>query len=132
MSYSVLVVDDSKVIRSMIRRNMEMSGIQVKTYEAADGAEALKVLAENWIDLVFADVHMDPMNGIELVQHMAQDTVLSAVPVVMVSSDRSAAHMEQLHQLGVRAYIKKPFRPENFRDVVAAVLGHLEGGPDAR
>lgn len=59
---------------------------------------------------------------------MSKDNLLVSIPVVMVSSDRSEARSARLKELGIRAYIKKPFRPESFRDVAQEVLESM-GGP---
>lgn len=131
MSYEVLVVDDSKTIRAMVKKCVLMMGLDVKTvHEAENGQQALDILKENWVDIVFADVHMPGMNGIELVEAMSRDNLLVSVPVVMVSSDRNQEHIARLEALGIRAYIKKPFRPEEFRGVVDDLLhGGGKGEP---
>ena len=79
--------------------------------------------------MVFADMHMPEMSGIELVETMARSGVLATTPVVVVSSDPSEARIEELRRLGVRAYLKKPFRPEGFRAIVEEVL---EGQREAK
>jgi two-component system, chemotaxis family, chemotaxis protein CheY len=130
MSYSVLIVDDSSVIRAVVRRSIEMAGIQVnQVHEAANGLQALDVLATQWIDIVFADLNMPGMGGVELVEKMAGDDLLVSIPVVIVSSDQNPQTIEQLRKRGIRAYLKKPFRPEGFRSVVRDVLGDPEGRP---
>lgn len=124
MSYTILVVDDSTIVRTMVKKSIAMAGLPVATvFEAGNGKEALEVLAKNWIDIVFADLNMPEMNGTELVEKMSQDSMLVSTPVVIVSSEQSQAKIEELKAKGIRAYIKKPFRPEGFRDVVQELLG---------
>jgi two-component system, chemotaxis family, chemotaxis protein CheY len=124
MSYAILIVDDSAIVRKMVRKSVGMSGIDVGTiYEAGNGREALAVLAANWIDIVFADLNMPEMNGMELVEKMAEDSLLVSTPVVIVSSEQSETRIAELKSRGIRAYLKKPFRPEGFRAVVHDVLG---------
>ncbi len=65
---------------------------------------------------------MPEMNGIELVERMSKDAMLVSTPVVIVSSDQRETTIEALKTRGIRAYIKKPFRPESFRDVVNDIL----------
>lgn len=133
MSYNVLVVDDSAIIRTMVKRSIAMSGIEVREiHEASNGVEALQVLNSQWIDIVFADLNMPEMTGSELVAKMAEDGMLVSVPVVIVSSEHSQARIDELTERGIRAYIKKPFRPENFREVVTQVLGPGKEGGNAR
>jgi two-component system chemotaxis response regulator CheY len=126
MSYTVLVVDDSPTMRGMVKRAISMSGVDVgMVHEAGNGREALQLLAAHWIDVVFADLNMPEMSGFELVDRMADDRLLAATPVVIVSSEQSDARSAQLKGRGVAGYIKKPFRPELLRDVIHQVLGHV-------
>jgi two-component system chemotaxis response regulator CheY len=123
MSYRVLIVDDSSVVRTMVKKAIQMAGLDVEeVHEAANGLEALERLKSHWVDIVFTDLHMPVMNGMELVQSMARDGVLATTPVVVVSSDPSETRAEDLKRLGVRAYLKKPFRPEGFREVIEGLL----------
>jgi two-component system chemotaxis response regulator CheY len=129
MSYRVLIVDDSSVVRTMVKKAIQMAGLDVEeVHEAANGLEALERLRTNWVDIVFTDLHMPVMNGMELVQSMARDGVLATTPVVVVSSDPSETRAEDLKRLGVRAYLKKPFRPEGFREVIEGLLQGEEAG----
>ena len=129
MSYRVLIVDDSSVVRTMVKKAIQMAGLDVEeVHEAANGLEALERLRTNWVDIVFTDLHMPVMNGMELVQSMARDGVLATTPVVVVSSDPSETRAEDLRRLGVRAYLKKPFRPEGFREVIEGLLQGEEAG----
>ncbi len=86
------------------------------------------MLSGQWIDIVFADLNMPEMSGAELVKKMAEDNLLVSIPVVIVSSERNQERIDELRQLGIRAYLRKPFRPESFREVVQEVLGPAQGG----
>ena len=66
---------------------------------------------------------MPSVNGLELVRRMRETPALAATPVVIVSSDRSRASLDELERCGIQAYVKKPFRPEQLRDVVDRLLG---------
>ena len=123
MSYRVLIVDDSSVVRHMVRRALTISGIEADpVFEAGNGREALAVLHGNWIDIVFADINMPLMSGAELVEVMAREGMLGATPVVIVSSEHSEKRVQELKQLGARAFLIKPFRPEAIRQVFSEVL----------
>lgn len=123
MSYSVLVVDDSAVVRRMVRRALSMSGVDLDpVYEAGNGREALEILGQQWVDIVFADINMPEMTGAEMLQEMKSSPVLSATPVVIVSSEQSEERTKQMKSLGARAYLVKPFRPEAIKQVVLQVL----------
>jgi len=133
MSYSVLVADDSAIVRAMVKKALGMAGLDLgEVHEAADGREALDVLGRAWVDVVFADINMPIMNGLDLVRIMRETPALAATPVIVVSSDRSRAHMEELERCGVRAFVKKPFRPEQFREVIEGLLGPQRRNGDGR
>lgn len=133
MSYSVLVVDDSAIVRSMVKKALGMTGLELgQVHEAADGREALGVLGKTWIDVVFADINMPEMSGAELVARMKADPALAATPVVIVSSERSQVRIEELRRQGVSAYLKKPFRPEQLRQVIEEVLRGGQGDGHGR
>lgn len=128
MAYRILIVDDSSTIRRMLKKAISMAGLDVGiVMEAADGEEALAALKENWVDVVFSDIHMPNMSGDQLVEKMAADGLLASIPVVIVSSDRNQALRDRLEKWGVQAYITKPFRPESFKEVIHQVLEAKEG-----
>jgi two-component system chemotaxis response regulator CheY len=123
MSYRVLVVDDSAVLRRMVKRALTISGLPADTIlEASNGQEALNILRENWVDIVFADINMPVMSGAELLGAMKNDKTLSATPVVIVSSEHSEKRVEEMKALGARAFLVKPFRPEAIKEVFCEVL----------
>jgi two-component system, chemotaxis family, chemotaxis protein CheY len=133
MGYRILIVDDSTIVRKMVKRSLEMSGVEIAAlFEAGNGQEALALIAGEWIDIVFADIHMPVMDGIEMVQKMVDEKINVGVPIVIVSSDRSPKNMERLNALGVREYITKPFRPELFRNAVEKILGEGAPGKEAK
>ena len=127
MSYTVLVVDDSSIVRTMVRKAIAMAGLEVsQVHEASNGREALDLLRRTWIDVVFADINMPEMSGLDLVRSMKSDAALAATPVVIVSSERTQARIDEATRSGARGYVKKPFRPEHFRQIVEQLLHSRE------
>ena len=123
MAYNILIVDDSATIRAVIAKTLEIAEIPVsELWEAANGREALEFLGDKWIDLVFVDINMPVMNGVELIERMEADGLLSTVPVIIVSTEGSDTRISELTAKGVRAYIRKPFTPEVLKDVVNQIL----------
>lgn len=124
MSYNFLIVDDSATTRTIIKKILSMSDIDVgELYEAENGKKALDVLSCSWVDLVFADINMPEMNGMEMIRKMSEDGLLSTIPVVVVSSDGNEARIEELMSKGIKVYLRKPFTPEIFREVTSTILG---------
>jgi len=125
MAYNVLIVDDSVLIRSMVAKTLNLAGVQIGKYHyAADGQEALNKLEKHWIDIVFADINMPVMDGIELVDSMRARDYLKEIPVVIISTEQSEERILELQAKGVRDYLKKPFMPEQFKEIVAKYLEH--------
>jgi len=131
MAYNILVVDDSAIVRAVIKKTLDLAGIDVgELYEAGNGKEGLAALQDNWIDLVLADINMPEMTGIEMVDKMAQDGLMKTVPVIIISTEGSQTRVEELKSKGVRAYIRKPFTPEIIREVIDQVLGAADERKD--
>lgn len=132
MAYSVLIVDDSKIIRAMISKTLKLSNLELnEIYEAANGKEALECLCDNWVDVVLSDLNMPIMTGIELVDEMAKDGLLKETPVIIISTDGSTTRIEELKKKGVREYIRKPFTPEAVSEIIEKVLGVINEKSDA-
>jgi two-component system chemotaxis response regulator CheY len=125
MGYNILIVDDSAIVRAVVRKTLGLTGLALgEIFDASNGREALERLEQNWIDMVFADINMPVMNGIELVDQMVARDLLKASPVVIISTERSETRMAELRAKGVSAYLNKPFTPECLRDVINQVLEH--------
>lgn len=128
MSVSVLVVDDSETVRAIIEKTLRMAEVPLtELYTAANGQEALEVLGQHWVDLVLTDINMPVMGGVELIERMNADESLRGIPVVVVSTEGSTTRIEELKTKGVRAYIRKPFTPERFREVFTELMGTDDG-----
>lgn len=124
MSLRILVVDDSPVMRKMVIRTLNMSGLPIEAvHEACQGREALELLAkEEGINLGLFDVNMPVLNGEELVMLVRAEPKTADLPVVMVSTEGSAERIERLKRLGA-AFIRKPFGPEALLDAIISATG---------
>lgn len=123
MAFNILLVDDSVTTRKVMAKTFRLASIPInELYEASNGTEALELLKNRWIDVVFADINMPVMDGEELVNRMSQDGLLKTTPVVLVSIEGSATRIEQLKAKGVSAFIRKPFTPETLQAVLDSVM----------
>lgn len=124
MAFNILVVDDSKTMQAVIAKTLNLSGLPVgELFQAGNGQEGLRTLREHWIDLVFADINMPVMNGIRMVETMRADAVLRSIPVVVISTEGNGDRIQALRDQGIRAFLRKPFRPESLRQTVEEILG---------
>lgn len=130
MSFNILIVDDSNSMRAVVRKIVTISGFKMdQCFEAANGKEALKVLATNWVDAIITDINMPEMNGLELLDRLHADELLREIPVIVVSTERSRERIEAVMVKGAKSFIKKPFLPEEIRRQLYDILGvRHEGG----
>ena len=119
---NILIVDDSAMMRAMIKRVLGITDVPVGAiYEAGNGAEALQVLEGHAVDVLFTDINMPVMNGTELLRTVAADQRWRDVRRVIISTDGSASRRGEAAHLDVRCYLEKPITPEVIRDVLTAV-----------
>lgn len=112
-----LVVDDSRVIRELIAVNLELEGFEVAT--AGDGESALALAAELRPHVITLDVMMPRLNGFETVSRLRQDPRTAEIPVVMVTGRAQSVDVQRGEEMGVEAYLTKPFEPAELIDVVS-------------
>lgn len=123
MGINVLLIDDSAVMRAMILKSLQMSGLPLGVvYQAADGAEGLALLQKHWIDLVMLDISMPGMPGDEMLEAMRAEPALVAMPVLVVTSERATERVARMQELGA-VHLNKPFLPEQLRDIVLELTG---------
>jgi len=117
---NILVVDDSAVMRTMIKRAASLTGLSIgEIFEAADGRQALDVLEREHVDALFTDLNMPVMTGIELLRQIEGHERWQHIVRVIISTDGSEARRNEAGALNVRLYVEKPFRPEVMRDVLS-------------
>ena len=118
----VLVVDDSILMRQLLADAVRASGVPVDfLLDAVDGADALRVLQEARVDVVFTGLHMPNVDGVELLTQMSLRPELSHVRVVVFTSGSAAPPPAELTRLRVFAYIAKPFRFQAIGEVLEGV-----------
>ena len=120
---NVLIVEDSKAIRSMIRVSLEEAG-GFFAVEAGNGFEALKNLPTRRFDLIITDINMPDINGLELIGFVKSNPAYKDLPLIIVSTEKSDEDKKRGMALGASGYVVKPFTRE---ELMAAVKNVLEG-----
>jgi len=118
MSAKILVVDDSGLARRMVRQLLEELGHVVE--EAADGAEALERYVINRHDVVFLDMVMHGMYGLEVLNKFRE--LNPQLPVIIASADIQKSTREQVRAAGAVAMVNKPLKKEELISVLSTVL----------
>ena len=112
---NVLVVDDDVVARMMLMHLVDSCGSHA-IVEADDGADAWRQLEAGLRpDIVFCDLRMPHLSGLELLQRVRQSPLLAALPFVLVSAASDSSTMDEAALAGASGYIVKPFRHEDVR-----------------
>jgi CheY-like chemotaxis protein len=117
----VLVVDDDAAVRELITVNLELAGFEVASAE--DGVAALAAVDAFGPDLLTLDVMMPRLGGFETLERLRADPRTAPIPVVMVTSRTQAADRARAEELGVAAYVTKPFEPAELVEVVTRLTG---------
>ncbi|MCA9583151.1 MAG: response regulator [Myxococcales bacterium] len=120
MTQTILVVDDSRTVRSVVERTLSRAGYRVLL--AASGREAIEHAKGEKLDLVLVDLVMPEMAGSDLCVHLRDEMGITEVPFVLMSSRGSEAIEEVLEMTGAVDAIHKPFGPEALRVVTAKAL----------
>jgi chemosensory pili system protein ChpA (sensor histidine kinase/response regulator) len=113
----VMVVDDSLTVRKITSRLLARSGFQVVT--AKDGVDAMEQLADALPDVMLLDVEMPRMDGFELTKRMRQDPRTRNLPIIMITSRTADKHRQYAMELGVNAYLGKPYHEEELLENIA-------------
>jgi two-component system chemotaxis response regulator CheY len=117
----ILVVDDSKAMRSIVMRAVRQAGFEsIAFVEAPNGAEALKLIRDTPPDLVLSDWNMPEMSGIELLKALRAEGI--EVKLGFVTSESEPSMRELAFQSGALFMITKPFNPESLRVALAPVM----------
>jgi len=118
---NVLIVEDSKAIRSMIRVALEETG-GFFAVEAGNGFEALKTLPTRRFELIITDINMPDINGLELISFVKSNAAYREIPLVIVSTEKSEEDKKRGMALGAFGYIVKPFKKEDLMVMVKKAL----------
>ena len=121
---TVLTVDDSRAVRTIVSKQVKDLGFDV--VEAEDGVQGLAKLAEGGFDLVILDVTMPNMDGPAMLGRMRDSG--NDTPVIMLTSESKRSIIAGAMKSGITDYILKPFKPEELRNKILSVL---QGGSDA-
>jgi len=133
-SETILIVDDVKMMRSVLRRALERGGYGV--IEAQNGTDALQKLEQNHVSLMISDILMPDMDGVELTEQIRSSSPSSNIPILMCTGKADRDTVLQLAQLEIQGYIVKPVDESVLLDKVRKVLADAPAAeteiPDAR
>jgi len=122
----VLIVDDDKHIRRLVRNLLENEGLECQ--EAEDGFEALSIAREHHPDLIMLDVMLPGLDGYKICRLLKFDEAFADISIIMLTSRSRPTDKETGYYTGADLYITKPFRPPELVEAVRQVLGAKTAG----
>jgi DNA-binding response OmpR family regulator len=127
MEQKLLIVDDEAHIRMLIEQTLEeLEDEDVTFFTAENGEQALEIIQAEKPSLVFLDVMMPKLNGMEVCRKVKKELVLDDVFIVLLTAKGQELDRQKGHEVGANLYMTKPFDPEALLKTAREVL-HLEG-----
>ena len=117
---SILIVDDSGAVRSVVRKLLTQLGFK-NIDEAPDGEAALKKISEQHFSLVISDWNMEPMSGNILLENVRANKKYTNLPFIMMTADPSIERIVQAKKAGVTCFISKPFRADDLQAKISQI-----------
>jgi len=116
----VMIVDDSLTVRKIAGRLLMREGFDVVT--AKDGLDALQLIGQRTPDAILLDIEMPRMDGFELAKTLKADMKLAHIPIIMITSRTAEKHRARARELGIDAYLGKPYQEEELLRNLRALL----------
>jgi two-component system chemotaxis response regulator CheY len=120
MTKTIMIVDDSASVREVVTITLSRAGYQV--VEANDGQDALSKLGGQKVHLIISDVNMPNMDGIAFVKAVKELPEYKFTPVIMLTTERGDAKKQEGKEAGARAWVVKPFQPNDMLAAVAKLI----------
>jgi len=121
MAKTILIVDDSLSMRQLVK--MSLTGAGQEVIEACDGRDALSKLDGRKVNLIISDVNMPNLDGIGLVKAVKARNEYRFTPIIMLTTESEQAKKAEGQAAGARAWIVKPFQPQQLLAAVDKLLG---------
>ena len=122
MGLCVLIVDDSSVMRKILERSLRQASESAidKVIEAGDGGEAMEKLEGASVSVIFSDINMPHVNGLEFLR-LLKESPHKDLPVIMVTTEGGEKTVMEAISLGAKGFIRKPFTAAQMVDALAKV-----------
>jgi two-component system chemotaxis response regulator CheY len=125
---TILIVDDSKIMRNIVKKHFDELGYKCDYMEADNGMTALQLLRSHSIQLVLLDWNMPQLSGLDFLKKARAMPQYKTLPIVMVTSESARYNMVEALKNGATDYIVKPINDKNFRDKISKIdFSKVEG-----
>lgn len=113
-------------LRALLASIIESLG-DFRVVEAANGFEALRLLPREHVDLIFTDINMPDINGLELISYLRNNPNYQHIPVIIITTEGRQGDIEKGKMLGANEYIVKPFDCADLKDIIVKYLDNHQG-----
>lgn len=120
MKRRVLIIEDEQILAEMVQYVLEEKGFEVR--KVLRGQEAMVLLDSFRPEALVLDLMLPDMNGLDILEKVRQEPATRNLPVIVITTVKSRAAMEKAHQLGILAYLLKPFDSENLVSLLKRAL----------
>jgi two-component system chemotaxis response regulator CheY len=118
---TILVVDDSRIMRNIVKNTFAAMNIPSQFVEASNGKDALVQLEKQAVDLVLLDWNMPELSGLEFLKRVRAMEKYKALPIIMVTSEAARYNVIEALKNGATDYIIKPVNEKNFREKISKI-----------
>lgn len=127
---NVLIVDDSKIIRTVLKATVERFSLQkdwssLSIFEADDGTEAMEIMQKHPIDIMFLDWNMPYMNGDEVVTKVRQNKAWNKTRIIMATTEGEKSLVMKMLKMGVNGYLVKPLKEANIFKALGNITARM-------
>lgn len=118
----ILVVDDSKIMRNVVKNTFNLLNIPCAFVEAENGQEAMEQLKANEIDLVLLDWNMPKLSGLDFLKNAREIPQYAELPIIMVTSEAAKYNVIEALKTGATDYIIKPIDEKKFKEKITKIF----------
>ncbi|WP_025741586.1 response regulator [Aquimarina pacifica] len=123
MSLNFLLIDDDEIERLKFARVLQKNNYPHSIVEAKNGEEALEILAQKeQPDLIFLDLNMPKMNGLEFLRELKSNADLRYIPVIILSTSNNHQDLKEAYKIGAAGYIVKPLKYEDYMHKIKCLI----------
>ncbi|MDR2480328.1 MAG: response regulator [Treponema sp.] len=118
---TVLVVDDSRIMRNIVKNTFSQMNISSQFLDAGNGIEAMHHLRSQRVDIILLDWNMPELSGIDFLRHVRALPEYAKLPIIMVTSEAARYNVIEALKAGATDYIVKPVNEKNFREKLSKI-----------
>jgi CheY-like chemotaxis protein len=125
-SLSILLIEDDTIERMKFNRTLGKLGFKHQVIEAQNGEEALNALQnkDNVPNIIFLDLNMPRLNGIEFLRRLKNDPELRFIPTIILTTSNNFQDILEGYKIGIAGYVLKPLKYDEYVDKINKVLSY--------